>query len=207
MQDTGCTLAEARAAYYDGADIPARPYVAGHGRSLEGLDSIDSARAQLTLDLTRPDGYSETTAPNRPLLDAGQTCFNVAFPGGERFAANSSQAGRESADRIAQKIEDMCGRVHPRQAVSVMSLLSQSGLVALRGGLKRYNIQSNEHSPVDFTLARDNDTGDVTIRYSSPKGLKFTFEWTATVRLDGSVETTPLRFTEAEVHRDRIAQQ
>jgi len=197
MQDTGCTLAEARAAYYDGADIPKLPYVAGHGMNLDGLNSIDSARVQLTLDLSRPDGYSEITAPNRPLLDAGQTCFNVAFPDGERFAASSSPAGRENAGRIAQKIEDMCGRVHPRQTASVMSLLSQSGLAALRGGLKRYNIQSNEHSPVDFTFARNDDTGDVTIRYSSPKGLKFMFEWTATVRLDGSVETTPMRFADA----------
>ena len=205
MQDTGCTLAEARAAYYDGADIPKLPYVAGHGMNLDGLDSIDSARAKLTLDLTRPDGYSEITAPNRPLLDADQTCFNVAFPDGERFAANSSQAGRENVDRIAQRIEDMCGRVHPRQAASVMSLLSQSGLVALRGGLKRHNIQSNEHSPVDFTLAKNDDTGDVTIRYSSPKGLKFTFEWTATVRLDGSVETTPMRFTDADTVSTDVA--
>ena len=194
LQDTGCTIAEARAAYYDGVAVPTLPYVAGHQMNLDTLDSVDSARAQLTLDLTRPDGYSEITAPNRPLLDAGQTCFNVAFPDGERLVANSSQAGRENAGQIAQKIKDMCGRVHPRQAASVMSLLSQSGLTVLRGGLKRYNIQSNEHSSVDFTIAKDDDTGDITIRYSSPKGLKFTFEWTATVRLDGSVETTPFRF-------------
>ena len=38
-------------------------------------------------------------------------------------------------------------------------------------------------------------TADVAIRYSSPDGLPFSFEWTATVKTDGSVTTTPLQYT------------
>ena len=89
----------------------------------------------------------------------------------------------------------MCGRIHPRHTASVMSLLSQSGLSVLRGGLRRHQIHSSEHSAVDFTLSRNDATGDIAIRYSSPKELPFAFEWTASVRPDGSVTTTPLKFT------------
>ena len=35
-------------------------------------------------------------------------------------------------------------------------------------------------------LSKDDATGDVTIRYSSPEGLPFSFEWTATVKVDGT---------------------
>ena len=73
-------------------------------------------------------------------------------------------------------------------------MLSQSGLCVLRGGLAGYGIESSEHAAVDFTLSRNAATGDVTIRYSSPKELPFSFEWSATIKPDGYVSTTPLRF-------------
>ena len=205
MQNTGCTLAEARAAYAAGGEVHSLPYVSGCQMNLDGLDSIESSRALMKLDLGRPDGYSKIANPNQPLLEDGHDGYRVAFPDGERFATNSTQAGRENVDRVAQKIEEMCGRVHQRQAASVMSLLSQSGLSLLRGGLTGRGIQSNEHSPLDFTIAKDDATGDITIRYSSPKELKFTFEWTATVRLDGTVETTPMRFSDEDTVRNDVA--
>ena len=43
-------------------------------------------------------------------------------------------------------------------------------------------------------LPKDDATGDVTIRYSSPEGLPFSFEWTATVKVDGTVTTTPFQY-------------
>ena len=196
MCDTGCTVAEARVAYHNGANIPVLPYSAGYQMQLDGLNTVDSARVQLMRDFTRPEGYSEINPPNRPLLDAGHDGFRVTFSGGERFATGHGPARHENAGRVAQKIEDMCGRVHPRQTASVMSLLSQAGLSVLRGGLKPHQIHSTEHSAVDFTLSKDEETVDVTIRYASPKELKFAFEWTATVKPDGSVSTTPMRFTD-----------
>ena len=45
-------------------------------------------------------------------------------------------------------------------------------------------------------LPKDDATGNVTIRYSSPEELPFSFEWTATINTDGNVTTTPLRFTD-----------
>ena len=79
-----------------------------------------------------------------------------------------------------------------------MAMVSQSGLAYLRGGLQSHGVMSNEHSPVDFTLTKDAETGDVTIHYSSPKKLPFSFEWTSTVRPDGYVSTTPFQFHDAK---------
>lgn len=205
LGDTGCTLAEAQAAYNEGVDIPTLPYIASHQMDLDGFGTIASARAQLALDFMRPMGYHEIKPQIRPLLDENHDGFRVAFPGGERIAIGKDQAGVEKAEIVAQKIEDMCGRVHPRQAASVMALLSQSGLSTLRGGLKRHNILSTEHSAVEFTLSKDEETGDITIRYASPKELKFAFEWTSTVKPDGSVTTTPMRFTDENTVTAEVA--
>lgn len=66
----------------------------------------------------------------------------------------------------------------------------------LRGGLRPYGIQSDEHAAVDYTITRNDTPGDVHIRFSSKKELPFAFEWTATVKVDGSVATTPFKFTD-----------
>ncbi|MBR1836237.1 MAG: hypothetical protein IJ783_03015, partial [Kiritimatiellae bacterium] len=95
---------------------------------------------------------------------------------------------------VADKVEELCGAVHREQASSVMMMLSQSGLGALRGGLSGYGVISSEHSAVDFTLSKDAETGAVTITYSSPEELPFRFEWTATVDVFGNVTSTPPKF-------------
>ena len=84
--------------------------------------------------------------------------------------------------------------MHPRQQTALLFAVSQAGICALKGGLETYGIASSEHAAVDFTLSRNDKTGDITIRYTSPKVLPFSFEWTATVSPDGYVSTTPLKF-------------
>ena len=95
---------------------------------------------------------------------------------------------------MLNKIESLCGKAHPAQASSVMAQVSQSGLADLYGGLTIHGIRSSEHVACDFSLSKDDATGDVTIRYSSPEGLPFSFEWTATVKVDGTVTTTPFQY-------------
>jgi hypothetical protein len=46
--------------------------------------------------------------------------------------------------------------------------------------------------PLTYTLSKDADTGDITVRYSEPAGFPAKFHWTTTVHLDGSTSTTPL---------------
>jgi len=90
------------------------------------------------------------------------------------------------------KIEEMCGPVHKKQANAVLFAVSQSGIMQLKGGLKAYGIQSSEHSAVNFTLSRNEETGAVTVRYSSPEKLPVRFSWTATIDVDGNVTATPM---------------
>ena len=73
-----------------------------------------------------------------------------------------------------------------------MMMLTQGGLSNLFGGIPSINVVSSEHSPVEYSFAKNAQTGAVTITYSSPEKLPFTFRWTATVAVDGTVTTTPM---------------
>ena len=46
--------------------------------------------------------------------------------------------------------------------------------------------------PLTYTITKNDATGEVTIRYSEPKGFPFKFHWETTVALDGTSTTTPI---------------
>ena len=94
--------------------------------------------------------------------------------------------------KVLDKIEELCGPLHRKQANAVMFAVSQSGTMQLKAGLKAYGLQSSEHAAVNFTLSRNADTGAVTVRYSSPESLPLRFSWTATIDTDGNMTATPL---------------
>lgn len=104
----------------------------------------------------------------------------------------SGPAIEDNANAIAGKIERLCGEGNVRQTSAVLFCLSQAGLENLQGGLLPYGIRSNEHSPCEFTLSKDADTGTVRIVYSNPEPFPIAFRWEATVDRDGSVTTTPM---------------
>ena len=194
MEETGCTVKEAAAALQPGGARPATPqYVAAGSLPLGAFDGTTrEAREQLVGDLKRPTGYNYI-GDKKPLLpkDGG---FRFNFPDGTTYKTNATTEGLAQIETVADKAEALCGPAHREQASSVVMMLSQSGLCVLRGGLKGYGIESSEHAAVDFTLSRNAETGDISIRYSSPKELPFSFEWSATIKPDGFVSTTPLRF-------------
>ena len=191
LEETGCSVAEAVAAA-QGGKRPERPkYVAAGTLQLEAFDGTTRvARDQFTGDVVRPVGY---TVNDQELLppDGG---FRFTFPDGSSYKTNGSAEGRASIPTVADKAEALCGAVHREQASSVLMLLSQSGLGNLLGGLRGHGIVSTEHSAVDYTLSKNERTGDVTIKYTSPKELPFRFEWTATVDVYGNVTSTPMKF-------------
>ncbi len=96
LGDTGCTLAEAQAAYHEGVDIPTLPYVSSYQMNLDGLNTVASARALLVLDLTRPAGYSETNPPKRQLLDEGHDGFRVTFSGTKSPSSDARRQDRST---------------------------------------------------------------------------------------------------------------
>ena len=100
---------------------------------------------------------------------------------------------KDANNAIADKLEALCGRVHPKQLSNVYYALSQSSIGGnTKSGLEKYGIKSDEHIPVAFTLSRNDETGAVTIKYSEPKGLPVKFSWTTTIDIDGNAVTTPM---------------
>ena len=190
MKATGCSEEEAVQIAKGKLQLPNVPYFSSGTLGLE--HGTVAARNQLIGDLGRGIGYNYTDG--EPLLKTGGFRFNL--PGGESLFANKTEQFKGNIPVIADKLEALCGPAHKAQATSLLMMTCQSGLGPLLGGLRPYGVESTEHSSVDFTITKNNDSGDISIRYSSPKELPFAFEWTATIKPDGYVSTTPIRFTD-----------
>ena len=196
MEATGCTIKEACASLSGGKQIPNAPYVSAGQQKIEDFDTVEGARSSMEGDICRPQNYSSRGEGAHDLLDTKDPGFGFGFtfPGEIRFVTNQSEQGRANIPKVGDKVRELCGDVHPKQASSVMLMLSQSAHGQINKGLRQYGIESNEHSALDYTLTRNAETGAVTIRYSSPAGLPFRFEWTSTIDVDGKISSTPMVF-------------
>lgn len=202
IQETGCSMEEAIEAATGGKQQPLAPYMSSGTLGLEAFDgTTQRGRERLESDLVRPRNYGDLKT-GKDYLPPENVAFTFNFPGEDPIATNATEQGKKNIGKVMDKIESLCGKTRPSQASSVMMMVSQSALSILRGGLSIYGIDATEHNACDFTLTRDAETGDVTIRYSSPKELPFSFEWTATIKLDGYVSTTPIQFMSEETRRN-----
>jgi len=190
MKATGCSVEEAALIAKGKLQLPNVPYFSSGTLGLR--DGPEAARNQLIGDLDRGVGYNYIGGPE--LLKT--TGFRFNLPGGESLFANKTPQFKGNIPVIADKLEALCGPTHKAQARSLLMMTCQSGLGPLLNGLKSYGVESTEHSSVDFTITKNADTGDISIRYSSPEELPFAFEWTATIKPDGYVSSTPIRFTD-----------
>ena len=197
MSATGCSIKEALQIAKGEKRLENVPYFSPGTMGLDHLGDTQAARTDLSSDLDRPDNY--TDSKNGLLL--GKLDFKFNFPDGESLVTNKAE-GKANIPKILDRLEELCGPVHKEQASSLMMMTSQSGIAILKGGLKPFGVDSSEHSAVDFTISKNNVTGDILVRYSSPKDLPFAFQWTATIRTDGYVHTTPLQFFQ---NREQIA--
>lgn len=190
MNQTGATLQEADDALFANKPIPMAPYVSAGQQDIQVYGTVAGGRAALAQDLDRPANYSVENGPQDILPpDAG---FTFTFPDGESLLTNGTH--QDNIPLVGNRVEALCGARHPKQASSVMLMLSQGGLAPINRGLRPYGVHSSEHSAVDYTLSKNAETGAVTIKYTSPEALPFRFEWTATVDTDGNVTATPLKF-------------
>ena len=213
MEETCCTFQEAIEAYKTGRRVAPPQYMTTATFSIEKLDgTTNAARKQLDGnkmgDLWRPYNYAPADDPSNTskffIKDSANVAFGFTFPDGTSLKANAAEhAG--NIPTILDKLESLAGKVHPRQQSAVMFAVSQAGVGVLKGGLTGLGVQASEHAAVDFTISKSDVTGDITIRYSSPKELPFAFEWTATVATDGTVRTTPLRVTDETTLKDEMA--
>ncbi len=189
QEETGATLKEAAESLRSGKPLPPAKFMSPSSLPLSQMDGTTTgARESLEGDIDRPTPYRSAKTKQLHLPEG----FGFTFPDGEHIVTNGAQEGLARIPTVCEKVEALCGRVHNRQAVAVLTMLSQSGTGILCGGLKPYGYISDEHAAVEFTLYRNAETGAVTIRYSSPAALPIRFTWTSTVDTDGNVATTPM---------------
>ena len=181
MQNCGCTIEEAVAAILAKKTLPKAPYVAeANGGIAELRNDASGGRTQMVMDLERPN--NATYIKSRQLvLKPEENVFTVAFPDGTRLRSASTAEATVVADRVAA----FCGSVHPAQLNSVFFALTQASSASVVGAFAAQDIHNTEHMPLTYTLARDADTGAVTIRYSEPAGFPVKFHWETTIDIDG----------------------
>ena len=199
MNRTGCTLGEAIDAVKTGKKLAELDDIAPTQVTLNHIDGTTKGGRQKILgDLKRPYNvkYIET---GKPVL-ADENCHFTVKIGGETIRCENGEDSNINA-RIADKIENLCGKVHVAQANNVLSGLSQSGHARLVPVLAQHGIssQSAEHMPLTYTLSKNEETGAITIHYSEPEGFPFKFSWETTVNIDGHATSTPIEVEEPAV--------
>ena len=192
---TGCTLKEAIDSYKNSKPLPFLPHLASY--SFEYKDHRDGGDEQMKADLTRGYNYGRVDANGEKiegemLLGDEDYKNTLTFPDGEKIDASSRPEHRAGVDRAAEKVKSLCGKGHTIQANAVGYCLTQSANMPLNRALGNYGIYASEHVVLDYTLSKNDETGAVTIQYSSPKHLPVQFSWTTTVGVDGSCSSTPM---------------
>lgn len=188
LQTSGCTLEEALAAQQQNRSVPPAPYVAAANGAITALDgTATGGRTQAVADLCRPDN-PHYTANNKSILKAADNVFVAVFPDGTTLRSDD----KASAVAIADKIATLGDAIHPAQLSAVYYAISQSAAIPVISAFVEQGLETSEHMPLTYTLSKDADTGDITVRYTEPAGFPAKFHWTTTVHLDGSTSTTPL---------------
>ena len=206
LEGSGATLDEALAAAEKGKTLPTVPFFSDAQYSIGEASSFSTCGlATMNGDICRFSPYMTGKGDDaKEAFPSGQHAWGFTFPDGERLETNFDK--QANIPRVGQKIKDLCGEVHPKQIGTVAYLLSQSGVSILKNRpLAKYGINSNEHSPVNFALSRNAETGAVTITYTSPKELPVKFSWTATVGVDGTVTNTPFTIEKPVARLDERA--
>jgi len=195
MQNTGCTLGEAIAAYKEGRSIPFVKYATGYSFALSEYNA--GGHGQVSGDLTRGYNYSKCDANgegmlDQPLLGQEDLHYGVKFGDGTTFKVSGAAELMGNADKVADKIVKLCGQAHAKQANIVLYNLTQSANGQLNHGLVAQGVYSSEHAVVNYEVTRDDKTGAVTIRTYSPEALPVRFEWKTTVDVNGNCVSTPM---------------
>ena len=210
LADTGATFAEVLDSMAHNRPLPRAPHMASVGGSLEGYGMKGEAGIKsMCGDIYRP---------SIPILKAtNKAPEGVRLRYVFRFADETLECGGTSEakakpvmDRISAKLRELCTAAHPGQLDSVALALGQGQLGQL-SCLSEYGLDVNEHIPVEYTIAKDADTGAISVFIKEPENFPVKFNWTVTVDVDGTVTSTPMRIdhgqyeAEAMTHAGSIA--
>ena len=189
MQSSGCTIREAVDAVVSGRKLPRAQYVSEANGGIAELsgNSARAGRAQMVLDFRRPSNPAYTDGRGS-VLKQDETVFTVVFPDGTTLKSASDA----EAAAIADKMASLCGNVHQTQLNAVYFALTQAAQSPVVGAFAAQNIRTSEHMPLTYTLAKDTETGVITIRYSEPAGFPVKFHWETAIDLNGISVSKPI---------------
>ena len=197
MTRTGCTVDEAIDAVKTGKTLAELDDLAATQLTLNHIDgTTKGGREKMLGDLKRP--YNINYVNSKEQIIPGEHCHFTVNIGGETIRCATGQDANINA-HVADKIENLCGKVHVTQANNVMSGLSQSGHTRFLPVLGKHGMATGagaEHMPLTYTLSKNDETGAVTIRYSEPEGFPFKFHWETTVNIDGHATSTEIEVEE-----------
>ena len=192
---SGASIQECRRAAMSGQTFPMAPGMTDITAGLEGADGFsDAGRSQFINDIHRPVLPLDPKT-NAPVISEENNVFrfNIA---GQAFTAKTCgffERNNPQNNSIAQAVEKFCNKeIRPLQTNAVFFALSQGGLMP-QLALKDHGYLAADHGPVSYTLSRNADNGDITIKYENPVGSPLKFSWTATVDVDGKVSATPIQ--------------
>ena len=201
MNASGDTFDACREAHEQGHWLPNAPGMVGFSPAIDGINGTAGARATMTGDLNRPNNAGRIPDES-PILEEANVRYVFHFPDNKTLVSksgyNNDPEVAAASNAIADKLEQLCGKVHEQQLAAVYYALSQSSAATLKGAFISRGVKTDEHLALTHTISRDNLTGTVTIVTSQPEGLKdrnnlpLNFHWTTTVAVDGKVTTTPL---------------
>ena len=188
MQSSGRTIEECAEAILNGQKLPRAPYIAPANGGISELDgTAKGGRAQCVLDLLRP-ASPVSISDGKEIFTDEQNVFKVNFPDGTTLTSSN----QDQANAIADKIADLCGPVHLTQLSSVYFALTQAGENILLDAFRGQGYSTTEHTPLTYTLLKNEETGVITVRYSEPAGFPIKFSWECAIALDGTSTATQM---------------
>ena len=196
MIRTGYTLDEAIEAIKTGEKPTELQDLAPTQITLNQIDGTTKGGRETMLgDLNRPRNVKYIETGKTVIAD--ENCHFTVNIGGETIHCEEVEDANTYA-HIADKIENLCGKVHVAQANNVMRGLAQGATKKILPILGEHGIANSagtsgaEHMPLTYTLSKNDDTGAITIHYSEPEGFPFKFSWETTVNIDGNATSTQI---------------
>ena len=201
LTESGYTITEAMNAVANGQKPAALDDISSTQMAIEQIDGTTNGGREFMLgDLCRPSNVAYAGS-GQPVIPAENCHFTVKI-GGETIQCVMGSKNLAANAHIADKIENLCGKVHIEQANTVMRGLAQGAHSAILPILSQNGIVNGigaEHMALTYTLTKNDETGAVTIHYSEPAGFPFKFSWETTVAIDGTSTTTPVVVAKNEI--------
>ena len=190
---SGASMKDCRRAAQSGTRLPWAPGMTDVTAGLDSASGFDDAgKNQFIGDVHRPMPPLDPKT-KAPLISDENNVFRFKIGGQEFTARTCDDKNNDQNANIAKEVEKFCNReIRPVQTNAVFFALSQGGIMP-QMSLANRGYLAADHGPITYTLSRNADTGDITVKYENPVGSPLKFSWTATIDVNGKTTATPIK--------------